>query len=113
MLLLRNKSRRYWLPFRELSLQLRAKKRKKQNKNEAYLSRRHAITKLLKWRSQIRSDVAACFLQDRQSLENAGSFKGSKELVKLEECNSDIWQSFISMSPQSRSFLKLSYCVTT
>ena len=46
----RNKSRSYWLPFRELSLQLRANKRKKQNKNEAYLSRRHAITKLLKWR---------------------------------------------------------------
>ena len=63
------------MPFRELSLQLRAKKRKKQNKNEAYLSRRHAITKLLKWRRQIRSDVAACFLQDRQSLENAGSFR--------------------------------------
>ena len=34
--------------------------------------------------------MAACFLQDRQSLENAGSFRGSKELVKLEECNSDI-----------------------
>ena len=63
------------MPFRELSLQLRAKKRKKQNKNEAYLSRRHVITKLLKWRRQIRSDVAACFLQDRQSLENAGSYR--------------------------------------
>ena len=63
------------MPFRELSLQLRANKRKKQNKNEAYLSRRHAITKLLKWRRQIRSDVAACFLQDRQSLEDAGSFR--------------------------------------
>ena len=63
------------MPFRELSLQLSANKRKKQSKNEAYLSRRHAITKLLKWRRQIRSDVAACFLQDRQNLENAGSFR--------------------------------------
>ena len=34
--------------------------------------------------------MAACFLQDRQSLENAGSFRASKDLVKLEECNSDI-----------------------
>ena len=34
--------------------------------------------------------MAACFLQDPQSLENAGSFRGSKELVKLEECNNDI-----------------------
>ena len=105
MLLLRNKSRRYWLPFRKLSLQLRAKKRKKQNKNEAYLSRRHAITKLLKWRRQSRSDVAACFLQDRQSLENAGSFRGSKGLVKLEECNSDIGN-HLSRCHLSREVLK-------
>ena len=34
--------------------------------------------------------MAACFLQDRQSLENVGSFRGSKELVKLEGCNTDI-----------------------
>ena len=79
------------MPFRELSLQLRANKRKKQNKNEAYLSRRHATTKLLKWRREIRSDLAACFLQVRsQEFGESGEFRGSKELVKLQEYNSDI-----------------------
>ena len=35
--------------------------------------------------------MAACFLQVRwrESIER-GEFRGSKELVKLEECNSDI-----------------------
>ena len=68
-------------------------KRKKQNKNETYLSRRHAITKLLKWRREIRSDMAACFLQVRsREFGECGEFRGSKELVTLEEChgNSDI-----------------------
>ena len=56
---------------------------KKQNKNEAYLSRRHAITKLLKWRREITSNVAACFLQVRsREFEECGEFRGSKELVR-------------------------------
>ena len=87
-LLLRNKSRSYWLPFRELSLQLRANKRKKQNKDEAYLSRRHAITKLLKRdRREIRSDMAACFSE----IARVWRMRGVKrDLFKLEKCNSDI-----------------------
>ena len=48
--------------------------------------------------------MAACFLQDRQSLENAGSFRGSKELVKLEECNSDIGIIYLDVTSVEKFF---------
>ena len=55
------------------------------------MSRRHAITKLLKWRREIRSDMADFFLQVRlREFGECVEFRGSNELVKLEDCNSDI-----------------------
>ena len=43
-------------------------KRKKQNENEAYLSRRHAITQLPKWRREIRSAISLLvFYMDYES----------------------------------------------
>ena len=95
------------MPFRELSLQLRAKKRKKQNKNEAYLSRRHVITKLLKWRRQIRSDVAACFLQDRQSLENAGSYRNFTLILNFTtETN---WNNLFEKKKRKKNITRLNH----